>query len=183
MTIRDAIKEIIKNDIPPLSQACRVTAVDEEKSVCDVAPIDGSAEILDVLLLAEQSDQIGMIKIPAVDSVVYVTFISKDLAFVSLIAELTKVSIKIKDISLTIDEEQISLNGENLGGIVDAKELKTQLDKNSGAIDQILNAINNSVTGVSDGGALLQTNMKLIIAGAKTADLSNIENEKVKHGN
>lgn len=182
MTIRDAIKEIMRQEMPPMSMACKVTAVDEERSVCDVEPVDGSAEILDVLLLAEESDEIGMIKIPAVGSSVYVTFISKDLAFVSLIAELSKVSIKIKDLSLVIDEREIQLNGDDLGGIVKAKELKTQLDKNSDAIDKILNAINTSITGVGDGGALLQTQMKLKIAGAKTADLSDIENEKVKHG-
>jgi len=182
MTIRDAIKEIMRQEIPPLSLACTVKSVDEDKAACDVVPIDGSADILDVLLLAEESDKIGLIKIPAVDSTVYVTFISKDIAFVSLFSDITKLNIQINDISLTVDQGQISLNGDNLGGLVDAGELKTQIDKNTEAIQAIQSGFNSWTVVPSDGGAALKAT-SLGFVSKDTADLSDIENETVKHGN
>jgi hypothetical protein len=66
---------------------------------------------------------------------------------------------------------------------VDAGELKTQVDKNSSAINDILDAINQGVPIPQDGGSGLQASMKAFIALSETADLSNIENETVKHGN
>ena len=86
-------------------------------------------------------------------------------------------------LAVKIDNKTISFNGDSLGGIVDAKELKTQLDKNSNSIDKIFDAINNGVPVPQDGGAGLQTTMKAIISGSVSGNFSNIQNKTVTHGN
>ena len=116
MNIRDAIQQIVKNQMPLVAIPCRVLEVRESDGVCDVEPLDGTAKIFDVLINAEQTDSEGIVRVPAVDSVVYVTFVSKDVAFVTLTSVIDKVFIKIKDISLVIDESEVVFNeGANDG--------------------------------------------------------------------
>ncbi|QKS92448.1 hypothetical protein [Treponema phagedenis] len=85
-----------------------------------------------------------------------------------------EVSVNAFGANITIDKDgniavkaatdkKISLNGENLSGIVKADELKTQLVPN-------------------DGGAALATAMKTVIGTMVKEDFSNIKNDKVVHG-
>ena len=67
-------------------------------------------------------------------------------------------------------------------GMVKADELKTQLDKNTKRIDDIINAIKNGKPVTDNSGAGLQTS---IVASLKTItdkeDYSNIQDTKIKH--
>lgn len=181
--IRDLIKAMVKNDVPLPTIPCKVISVDDETVTCDVEPLNGDAEVFGVLLSANEDAETGVILFPKVGSTVYIIWLNRENALVSLVSEVDKVSIKTNNLSLVIDDQTISLNGDVFGGIVDAKELKTQVDKNSDAISKILNAINNATPIPQDGGAGLQSTMKGFIVGAQTADLSNIENLSVTHGN
>lgn len=83
---------------------------------------------------------------------------------------------------LHLKEGKLSLNGEQFGGLVNAKELKIQIDKNSQAIKAIQQILNSWIPAPNDGGAALKS-LVSSFTGLQTADLTNIENEKIKHGN
>lgn len=104
-----------------------------------------------------------------------------------------EVSVNAFGANITIDKDgniavkaatdkKISLNGENLSGIVKADELKTQLDKMSDRIDKMVNTFNGWVVLPNDGGAALATAMKTVIGTMVKEDFSNIKNDKVVHG-
>jgi len=82
---------------------------------------------------------------------------------------------------ICLNADGLSLNGESLGGIVKAKELKTQVDRNTEILKQIQTAFQNWVTVPQDGGAALKT-LSASFTGLPRADLAGIENEKIKHG-
>lgn len=181
-SIRDLIQKIAKPNMPLPSIPCKVLSIDEDSVTCDVEPLNGDAEILGVKLSANEDSDTGVIIYPKEESIVYVIWLDSQNALVTLVSEVDKVTINTNELSLVIDDETIALNGDEFGGIVDAKELKKQCDKNSGAIDSILDAINNGIPVPQDGGSGLQASMKAFIATAESGDFSSIENEKVTHG-
>lgn len=138
MNIRDSINEIVKKRMPIVSIPARITAVNESKGVCDVEPLDGTAEIFDVLINGEQTDEAGIVIVPAVDSVVFVTFVSKEVAFVSLSSVIDKVFIKINDISLVLDKDGAVFNDGTLDGLVKINDLVSKLN----AIENNVNQLN-----------------------------------------
>lgn len=83
------------------------------------------------------------------------------------------------------DSGKIELNGNSEGGLVLAKQLKQQLDKNTAILEAILMTINNSVIlepGSSSPSAL-QVALKGALAGKQVGDFSHIESQMVFHGN
>ncbi|EFW39092.1 hypothetical protein HMPREF9554_00388 [Treponema phagedenis F0421] len=129
-----------------------------------------------------------------------------------------EVSVNAFGANITIDKDgniavkaatdkKISLNGENLSGIVKADELKTQLDKMTARIDKIIDALTKSSVTPQDGGLTYKANIMAILGfdppklpGEKPKegdpepvtpkpqaplgkeDFSNIKNDKVVHG-
>jgi hypothetical protein len=81
-----------------------------------------------------------------------------------------------------LNNGQMLLNGENCGGLVNAKTLKTQLDKNTLILKKIQEAFSNWITVPNDGGAALKT-LSASFINLNRTDLSSIENNKIKHGN
>ena len=77
--------------------------------------------------------------------------------------------------------ETIEINGNQFGGLVDSKELKTQIDKNTQLLKAIQNVFKAFVPVPSDGGAALKAAASAFIS-LPTADLSNIENKTISHG-
>ncbi len=92
-----------------------------------------------------------------------------------LITDKTGFKIHLKD-------GKLQLNGDEFGGIVKAPELKTQIDKNTEAIKQLQQIFNSWTPVAQDGGAALK-GLIAQFTSRPTADLSNIENETIKHGN
>ena len=82
---------------------------------------------------------------------------------------------------IILNDGKMTINGDAFGGIVNAKELKTQINKNTTLLKKIQLTFQSWVPVPNDGGASLKalvtnfTNMQI-------ADLSNIENTKIKHG-
>lgn len=83
---------------------------------------------------------------------------------------------------LNLKEGKLTLNGENFGGIVKAKELKAQVDKNTEAIKALQQIFQNWTPSPNDGGAALKA-LVGSFNSKPTADLTQIENETIKHGN
>ncbi len=91
---------------------------------------------------------------------------------------------------------EVELNGTGLGGLVKAGELKDQLEKNNKILKALLQTLSTPVTEPGNGSpSAFQAALKMAVDLAFTvpgspgppapqvADLSNIENDKVQHGN
>lgn len=89
------------------------------------------------------------------------------------------------NISATSDKT-ITFDGDGYGGLCKTQELKTQLDRLSARVDNIIDALENSQTAAEDGGATYKAGIKTIIDTYSEAnpkeDFSQIESDKVKHG-
>ena len=91
--LRDIIQKLAQQENVFNTILGTVTEVSEADRVCSVQPIDGSADILDVRLspiLETDETDIGEYNIPAVGSIVFVTLLDKDNAFVSGFSVITK---------------------------------------------------------------------------------------------
>jgi hypothetical protein len=120
---------------------------------------------LDVRLLA--GDGNGLTYIPKVGSVVIVKMISDVSGFVAMFSQLDNIQF---------------LDG-SFGGLTKTPELKIQLDKTKEVVDAIKDSLTNWTTVPNDGGAALKTFFAGQIAGKNTGDYSDIENDKITHGN
>lgn len=75
-----------------------VTSVDKASNTCDVKPLDSTADFFDVRLQAGKGA--GVVLYPAVGSVVVVSLLNKDNAFVSLFSEVELLDIQTQSESL-----------------------------------------------------------------------------------
>ena len=148
------------------SKICKVDKYDDETKTVDVLPLDESAPILGVRVVAGKSDSAFLV-VPVVGSFVAVTFISDTSAIVSMFSEI----------------ETVSIRGDQFGGLIKIEELTKQLEIVTARIDALFSAINDAVVVAQDGGASLQSTMKATLALQKEKEkFSEIENEFVKHG-
>ena len=162
---RDAIKEAAQKDEEFYSLVCTVDAVRED--FCDVTPLDGGAQLLDVRLVAQEGADEPFKLIPKEGSKVLVEFLDVDNAYIAMVSEV----------------ETTILRGDRYGGIVIVGELQSQLDIVTARIDTLYDSINNGVTSAQDGGATLLASMKTILATqVQTENFDDIENINVTHG-
>lgn len=75
----------------------------------------------------------------------------------------------------------LKINGDDFGGIVKADELKTQVDKNTLILETIQTVFSNWIPVPEDGGAALKA-LVTAFTSLSRADLTNIKNDKIKHG-
>lgn len=89
------------------------------------------------------------------------------------------------DISASADGT-VTLDGDKYGGLCKTQELKSQLDILSGRLDSVVDGIKNASITPEDGGASLQTGIITSIEEYELLhgkeDFSQIESDKVKHG-
>lgn len=137
--IRDIIKELLKDNEEIYSLIGKVVEVNRDKRVCKIEPVNGDAEIFNVRLQSKVSSEIGLVLFPKIDSDVTVTFLSKDLAFVSQTSEIEDIKLDIGDFSLFIDAENFEKSVENI--VINT----TNYEKN--ATDTKINSDNYEMTG------------------------------------
>ena len=86
------------------------------------------------------------------------------------------------DISVKSDKV-VTFDGDKFGGLCKTPELKKQLDILSGRLDSVINGIENATVTPEDGGATFKTGIiSYIQAYQQKEDFSQIESDKVKHG-
>lgn len=89
------------------------------------------------------------------------------------------------DISATADGT-VTFDGDGFGGLCKTQELKSQLDILSGRLDSVVDGIKNATITPEDGGASLKSGIEASIQEYELLhgkeDFSQIESEKVKHG-
>lgn len=139
MNIREIIQELNKTNDEIYSLIGKVTKVDKDKNTCTVEPIDGTPKIFDVKF--SPSDSIDFLIVPKVDSMVVVSFMNKDNAFVSMFSEVDKYTIKsseedlktiLSDLIDTINQMTVTTAMGASGtpiNIADFTDIKTRLDK------------------------------------------------------
>ena len=167
-----------------------VTKVNEADKTIEIEDIDG-LDYHDVRLAAAEDEKKSVLIIPKVGSSVLVTMIGSDLntLFVSKVNEVDKIvgvinELDIEDetgFKLHLNNGLMKINGDAFEGIVKAPELKTQIDKNTAIIKAIQQALQSWTPSPNDGGAALK-GLVSSIPGMQRANLSNIKNDKIKHG-
>ena len=156
-----------------------VTAVDEDNRTCTVSPTDGGADYLNVRLEADftkntNTDPKGFFIVPAINSLVIISFTDKTNSFISAWTEIEKTVSK---------QGQWTFNlGEN-GGLTITPELKAQLDKTNALLTALINIINGAPVPEPGNGSAsaLQIALSAAITGQSLGSYENIENEAVKH--
>ncbi|WP_299460787.1 hypothetical protein [uncultured Microscilla sp.] len=178
--------EVITDTVPVQSEMATVKAVDKEKLECTVVPITNEALEIGGVNLKAVIDETknGLVQIPKVGSIVLISLIENTDGdhYVSMYSD-------IDEVQLVQNEEEI-LKIDNMGkvtfhqgenkGLIKIEALKTQLEKNTQAIQKILDLFANWTAAPNDGGAALKA-LSASLAGTQLGDFSDIENDKVKH--
>lgn len=161
--VREAIKKIVGKS-NEFGIACKVVAVNGY--LCDVSPISGDADILDVRLQTIEGK--GIYIVPKMDSIVYVSSLDSIVYYISLYSEISS----------------IEFGGADFGGFVKVLELKENLDKNNQILQTLLSILTGPPIPEPGNGApsALQTSLAGGLAGKQVGSFENIENEKIKHG-
>jgi hypothetical protein len=157
-----------------------VTAVNG--STCDVTPLSGDAELEQVRLNSDVSNDLGILCTPTVGSIVLVAEISETDALVVMFAEIDKISLKIGASTLEITDGLIEMNGGNNDGLVVVGDLVSKLNAIEQDINNLKAAFSAWVVLPNDGGAALKTAAATWYAATLTqTQQSDIENTKVTH--
>lgn len=168
-----------KSAVPMTLRRATVKEVDwNTKSMTCIDLVDG-LEHLDVRL------GLGFMNIrPVIGSLVIIGIIGKNDRDTILINAVEIDQIEYQDktgFKVDLNEGIMTINGDDFKGIVKAPELKKQIDKNTAILKKIQQVFTNWVPVPSDGGAALKSQVTQFIS-LPTANLENIENQKIKHG-
>jgi hypothetical protein len=173
------LNEKAKAQVDVQTHWCKVKSVDWDKKTMTATGIIDDLDFFDVLL------GLGSInRKPSLQSKCLIGIVNNNTAAAFLIEceEIEEIEISDKTgFKLVLNNGNLTINGDKFGGIVDAIELKKQVDKNTAVLEAIQTAFQSWVTVPNDGGAALKGIASSFINLA-VADLSNIQNEKIKHG-
>ena len=182
--IREAIRAMIRNMIPVTNRKVVVKEVREPEGLMDCESDNGVA-YLDILL-SLNGDQ-GMIIIPEVGSQVIISMVenSGTYGYLVLADKVEAITLKISQgFTVRLDKSGIgTINGDNFGGLTITPELLKKINALEDEINTVKNLLNGWVPTPLDGGAALKGAVTSWAAQPiiKTT-LSEIENDKVKHG-
>lgn len=182
--IARAIRAAVKTEIPVIVTEGVVVSVDRATQTCNVER-EHKTELFNVRLNAflEAGDDVLTIY-PKEGSKVLCIIIENDPtdAYILNSTDIEEISGQIGGAKLNWTKDGFVLNGGEIGGLVKASELKTQLEKLTARVDGIINAIKTAVPVTGDGGAGLQTTMKAALALLiEKESFASLENNKVKH--
>lgn len=111
--LKTAIQKLADKGDQTYSLICRVDSV--SGIYADVSPVNGDAQILDVRIFPSDASS-GFLLRPKSGSLVMVSFINKNQAFISMVSEIESFSISTgQDLSKTMDD-LINV----VGGMIDA---------------------------------------------------------------
>jgi len=185
--LQRAFRNATNSAIPIQSELAKVVSVDENECTCVVELVSDKAEITNINLRAiVDGNNEGFILVPEVGSHVIVSLNANNETeadyFVNMCSVVSSVVLSFSGkVALKITSDGITFfDGEN-GGLIKASELKNQIDKNTKAIKSIINVLTQFVPVASDGGTALKTLANANLKALSLANLSNIENHKVKH--
>lgn len=172
--IRKALKNFMKSSGEKYGKVCTAINVSCDTvnglMLCDCEPLDGSAVIEDVRIVADfnvNSTTAGLILVPTEGSIVIVNFLNSAAAYLTMVSEV----------------DNIYLDGNSYGGLVKVVDVTTKLNNLENLVNKLVAALNAWAPISGDGGAALKT----LITAAAPVNLTptvraNIESTFVKHG-
>lgn len=197
--IRDAIRRLANERRFDTIIACKVDKVDKDARTIDCSPLDEGAPVLGASL--ECGGEISKASIciyPKVDSIVLIAFIDDSHeAFVLQCHEIESIDIRIEKAKIFIDEDSlklekgassilleddlISINGANLGGLVKIESLISKLNTIEQDINNLKTTFSTWTPIPNDGGAALKASISSWASSQISLSAkSDLENEKVK---
>jgi hypothetical protein len=173
MTPSEAINILVDEKLDEFSfysEKAKVTAVDETAGTCTVTLAADDAEITDVPFKTEKDNVEGIFITPTVGKYVMISFLNNEIAFVSLIQDYDKVTIKKGGISIVIDGSNVVVNAGSKT-VALAPDVVTRLK----ILEDDLNTLKAAMTPVTgwvvapgDGGAALQAAVAAWLAATLT---------------
>lgn len=175
---KNLMHEKMQQKVPIQTEWVKVSSVDWEDKTMVAIGEDNGLEYFDVVL------GLGSINIrPKVDSLALVGSIHNgEACFMISCEEFDEIEfIDSSGFKVSLKDGLLLLNGDQFGGIVNAKELKAQVDKNTEILKQMQTVFNTWSPVPNDGGASLKAMVSSFVSLPRT-DLGNIQNTKIKHG-
>lgn len=171
MTIRQILEILVTRQINRFqiySLQGIVNSVDETARTCEVQ-VD-TTKYSNVLLQAVNTFGTGFVLIPSSDSVVTITFTSKETAFVSQTTKLDKV---------LCDVDLVQFNGGSNGGMV----IKGEVGKLINVVQAIFNVLTGTPVNEPGNGSpsALQAQLKSVIMALPMPTEISIEDTKITH--
>jgi hypothetical protein len=173
------LNERTKSLIDIQTHWCNVKSVDWDKKLMIAVGLVDDLPFYDVNL------GIGSIyKKPKLKTKCLIGIINNNLADAFLIDcdEIEQIELVDKTgFKLCLNNGLLTINGDQFGGIVNAIELKTQIDKNTLILEKLQEVFTNWIPIPQDGGSALKSLVTSFTTLGR-ANLSNIKNDKIKHG-
>ncbi len=110
MELKEIIQQLAGKGDEIYAKICEVVSVDIENQTADLKPLDGSSEILDVLIQVAEN---GVFVEPKKGSLVACVFVSKELAIVVNYSEIKQFKIKVEGVEFQFDKNGFLLKKEN----------------------------------------------------------------------
>jgi hypothetical protein len=171
--IKEAIEKLGYNKFYS-SILCKVQSVNKDLNSCEVAPLNGDADLLSVRLNSVGDGNAKIVFYPSVDSLVFVTLINDFQAFVSCFP--TEVE------EIKIECEKVVFNGGDLGGLIKIEELKSELDKINQILQAFLNTLQTPINEPGNGApSAFQSALNAVLSGKQLPTYNDIEDQKIKH--
>jgi hypothetical protein len=132
--LRDALRSLVKPNNDGFSKVCTIDSVDLTTLTCYCVPLNDDADIINVRLMANIDN--GFLLIPEVNSIVVVSFLSDDSAYVSLVSKVS----------------EVQLNGKNFDGLVKVQELTDKLNALENKVNDLITACSSQVVTLAPTG-------------------------------
>lgn len=111
--IREILQQLLLENHELYGKVCKVTKVNGMS--VDVEPVDGSAPVMDVRITTDFDADNKYVLVPKEGTLVIVSFLNKDVGFVSMVNEVSEVLYKNGDTVFRVDDKFLLKKGdENL---------------------------------------------------------------------
>jgi len=173
MNIKDVFDEAIKQAMGKqeiYSLVCNVDSVDLTDRSCVCTPVNGGAELQDVRVQASLGGTTGLFIEPVVDSKVVVSFLSREIAYISLFTDIENVYLDFNS--------QVIFNGGSNGSMVDINDLTYRLNLIENKVNAIITAYNAHVH-VETGGSTSPT-VSLVAGSLSLTSQPDLENPDIQ---
>lgn len=175
---KNLLTDKMKSHVPMQTEWVKVSEVDWEEKTMTAIGENNALEYFDVVL------GLGAINVkPKIGTLALVGAIHNgEACFMISCEEIEEIElIDQSGFKVNLNDGLLLINGEEFGGIVNAKELKKQVDKNTLILEKMQTAFTNWIPVPNDGGASLKGLVASFVS-LQRADLSDIENTTIKHG-
>jgi hypothetical protein len=162
--LRDALRSLVKPNNDGFSKVCTIDSVDLTTLTCYCVPLNDDADIINVRLMANIDN--GFLLIPEVNSIVVVSFLSDDSAYVSLVSKVS----------------EVQLNGKNFDGLVKVQELTDKLNALENKVNDLITACSSQIVTLAPSGTFPLASFFTSVTPLVPTQQLEIENTTILQG-